>query len=269
MLFVDLTNQDINKLIDFIYTNFDINFKGYAKASFIRRITNIINILNFNSIDELINWINESNIEWVVNNITVNTTEFFRDNSLFKSLHTLYKEFNTGLDIWHVACSTGEEIISNNILLNEFNILETSSIIGTDINNNVLDIAKNAKYYKRYYNNLIQNFNLTEINTNIAKYFAINAEHIEFDKNLIKNVKYINHNVSTDKKIGSFDIIFCRNILIYFSQSLQNKVINKLYNSLKPNGVLVLGSKESLYWSDKKEKFKVRDEWNRIYQKIN
>ena len=172
------------------------------------------------------------------------------------------------IDVWHAACSSGEEVISMAIASREFGLEPNiKEIHATDINTDMLEIAKEAKYPLRYWDSFVSNYKLYNPNGNLKDHCTIRKSNIYFDKSLIEKAKFYTHNLVIDEPIKQFDIIFCRNVMIYFNPVLQDQVIKLLYDSLKPGGILVIGSKESLIWSSIADKFDSISDYERIYRK--
>jgi len=260
-----LTQEKILELITTIknYTYYD--FSQYAISSFTRRIDKILEDNGLDA-DGLIKKIKKSDKEFIqklIADITVNTTELFRDPGVWQSIKyrilPKYEEAEK-IDIWHVGCSTGQEVYSMLILLNELNLLQKSNVYATDINNLALQAAREGKFIYRFNAEYLQNFdevikknpyNFEEFNdVPYSKYFYIDKlkDIIEINDFLKNKAQFVNHDIVSLKNIfeKKFDIILCRNLLIYFNQSLQSKVINFFYDNLSYPGNLVLGYHESI-----------------------
>ncbi len=239
------------------------NFFDYSTKSMSRRVEKILALYNC-SIDELIKKINLNPliIEDIVKEITVNTTEFFREPSVWiefqdKVIPELKKR--NDFKIWHPGCSYGHEAYSMLILLNEHQLLERATIIGTDLNSDVLQTAKKGifRYYIDY--EYLKNFdsvlnrNTEDSIISYSKYFDIDADKniLNIRQEFINKIQFYKHDVVSDPfpSDETFDIIMCRNLLIYFNMDLQNKVVFKFYKTLKANSFLILGYYESLLGS--------------------
>lgn len=260
-----LTTEKISELISTIkiYTNFD--FSQYAVSSFTRRIEKILEDNNID-VDKFIKQIKKSDklfVDKLIADITVNTTELFRDPSVWQSIkYRILSKYEqaTSIDIWHVGCSTGQEVYSMLILLNELNLLEKTNIYATDINNFALQNAQQGKFIYRFNAEYLQNFdevikknpyNFEEFNdVPYSKYFFIDKakDIIQINDFLRNKAVFVNHDITSLYNIfeKKFDIILCRNVLIYFNQILQSKVINFFYDNLRYPGNLVLGYHESI-----------------------
>ncbi len=260
-----LNQNDIYNFIKAIKENSDYDFSQYAPKSFFRRVEKLLEDYN-TDIYDLIDKINDGNanfIQKIVNHLTVNTTELFRDPKVWHSIRygILPKlKDNDVINIWHPGCSSGQEVYSMLILLNEEGLLDRANVYGTDINTEILDKATKGEYSYRLNIEYFQNFddvirknphNYEEYrNVPYSKYFGIDPinDIIRVKPFLKKKAKFIKHDITTlTNPFGKqFDMIVCRNLLIYFNRALQSKVINLFYRHLQFPGYLVLGYHESI-----------------------
>ncbi len=265
--------EEITKLTDAIFTKYGYDFSNYAVSSFKRRILMVLKKYGLKNVDKLIQKIlfDPAFFEQFVLDITVNTTEMFRDPSFYKALKqqvvpvlATKPEFN----VWHAACSTGEEVISVAILLDQEGILNKAKIYATDINTVVLQKAATAAFPVRNLDFYRENYEKTEFPGDLSDYYTIENGMMQFDKRLIQNVKFKHHDLARDVHFYKFDLILCRNVMIYFNQELQNRVFELLHNSLFMNGFLCLGAKESLIWCKIADKFETVNTHEKIFRKI-
>jgi chemotaxis protein methyltransferase CheR len=211
--------------------------------------------------------------EKVLKDITVNTTELFRDPQMWQLLrHRILPRFkaNKTINIWHAGCSTGQEVYSMIILLNEMGLLEKAKIVATDINSDVLDAARKGQYKYRFNIAYLDNFdqvmrqnpfNYDEVyDVPYEKYFEIDKlkDTITIKKEYTEIPFFRKHDLVKDGNFvyAKFDIIFCRNVIIYFNNSLQNKVFSLFHQNLYPKGCLILGAHEAILgpWAPRFEK---------------
>ncbi|MGQ1890212.1 CheR family methyltransferase [Thermophagus sp. OGC60D27] len=197
-------------------------------------------------------------LEEVVEAITVNTTEFFRDPELWRFLlnkHLLTYQNNGVVNIWHAGCSTGQEVYSLMILLGELGLLDKARIYATDISQNALDIAKKGIYHHQIERGCIDSF--TEVFKDqkrgeqiFFKYFDVDARaDIISVKDFLKgNIRFMRHDlVKHDLPFfNKMDIVFCRNVLIYFNARLQSRIVQRFFDVLFSKGTLILGAHEGL-----------------------
>lgn len=240
------------------------DFSDYSEKSLKRRLSKVL-ADNRMTIQTLIGTMrkDQSFLEKIVKDITVNTTELFRDPQTWHNLKfrvlPKFKNQST-LNIWHAGCSTGQEVYSLMILLNEMDMLDRTKIYATDINNDVLDIAKAGIYKYRFNIGYLDNFDkvLKENPYNYEDFFDVPySRYFEIDKSrdVIKMHKFLTekpvfrkHDLVKDSNLFyvKFDIILCRNVIIYFNYNLQNRVFDLFFRNLYDGGCLVLGMHETI-----------------------
>jgi chemotaxis protein methyltransferase CheR len=259
-----LTSLDLQQFITAVRNCSSYDFSEYSDKSLKRRLAKVLVDYKLD-IQSLITQMRNSPlmVEQVIKEITVNTTELFRDPHIWQHVkHVLLPKFKhqSTINIWHAGCSTGQEVYSMLMVLNELNMLDKARVYASDINTDVLLTARRGSYKYRFNITYLDNFDkaLKENIFNYEEYFDIPySKYFEIDKekDIIKM-----HPSLTDKpnfkkqdlvKEGNifyvkFDIIICRNVIIYFNYDLQNKIFDLFYNNLYPNGYLWLGMHESI-----------------------
>jgi chemotaxis protein methyltransferase CheR len=272
---IELNIESKRELLHTLKECYDYDFTGYSEASLNRRILRFTERNSFKTFSdlkhELVN--NKDLFEHFVMEITVNVTEMFRDpgfyyaltGHVFPSLHTY--PFRR---IWHAGCSTGEEVYSLAILLEEYNLSENTRTYATDINKEVLVKAAEGVYehspFREYSLQYKQSGGKYELNDYYINYN--DTASVKLNNRLIKNVIFSTHNLVSDASINEFNLVICRNVLIYFDKNLQERVFKLFYDSLCIFGFLALGSKETLQFSKWMDKFEVVDKKEKIYRKI-
>lgn len=250
-------NQKYIDVLQVLKESSPYDFTEYSSRSINRRIDKIIED-NELSIEQIIYRLktNKGFVEYLVDAITVNTTELFRDPEMWKNY---IKEldaikFKPEINIWHAGCSTGQEVYSNMIVLAELGLLEKTNIYASDISKTAISIAKKGEYtynfnFEKYYNNF-KNIFPTEEEDIFYNYFSIDkkSDILKVDKKFADKVNFFNHDLVKGKLPieKKFDIIFCRNVLIYFNNELQDNIVNRFYKRLNANGRLILGAHELL-----------------------
>jgi chemotaxis protein methyltransferase CheR len=259
-----VTNEDILLLINTLKLISEYDFTDYSDKSFTRRVEKLLtdNKLDINSLIQKLRK-DPVFLEKAVRDITVNTTELFRDP---KAWHTLRYRIlpklkdNNVINIWHAGCSTGQEVYSMMILLNELDLLEKTKIYATDLNTDVLEVAQKGIYKYRFNIGYLDSFdkvikenpyNFEEVrDVPYSKYFEIDKaqDTIKMNSFLKEKPVFRKHNLVTGGNIfyTKFDLILCRNVLIYFNNALQNKVFELFHKSLFDGGYLILGIHESM-----------------------
>lgn len=267
-----IESKDLTRLLESIKAVYGYDFTNYAEASVKRRIIHFMNSKKIPVIQDLTKVLlqDEKNFEEFICNLSVTVTEMFRDPAFYKSLRDkVVKRLATYpfIKVWVAGCATGEEVYSLAILLQEENMLNRTVIYATDINQNSLQIAKSGIFPLNYMKDYTANYINSGGRNSFSDYYMAKYDSILFDKTLRQNIVFASHNLATDNSFNEFQLILCRNVLIYFNQQLQNKVIDLFYNSLCPFGYLGLGNKESLLFSDKKKHFSDLDRKEKIFMK--
>ena len=271
---VEIEIADIRRLSEAIKEQYDYDFTNYAISSFKRRIARIMELYKFQSIDLLLRKIqSDANFfEEFVTEITVNVTEMFRDPSFWREVRdkiipNILLNHNS-ISIWHAGCSSGEEVFSMAIMLKEMGMLDKAKIIATDLDKSILDRAKKGTYPMKNMDLNEKNYIRFQGTKKVSDYYKeVNGKAV-FDPALVENVSYRTHDLVNGIVFNKFDLILCRNVMIYFNQTLQNEVLKKLHESLFKYGYLVIGSKESLIWCEVSNKFIVVNNEEKIYKKI-
>jgi len=257
---MEIRDEEIKEFIKVLTSISTYDFSDYSEKSFKRRMEKLVNDSNcsLNDITQKIKN-NKSYLEKIVRDITVNTTELFRDPKVWieiqKEIIPKIKELKD-INIWHAGCSSGQELYSMLMLLNENNLLEKATIVGTDLNTEMIDEAEKGSFKYRFNAEYLPNFDqVLNIDTEKAKIPYSKYMDIDQGRDLLKmkpflvsKPKFFKHDLVNDKNIFDFkfDLIMCRNVLIYFNNNLQNKVFEKFWESLNDNGVLIIGLHESI-----------------------
>jgi chemotaxis protein methyltransferase CheR len=271
---MELQKQELKELLESIRYLYGYDFTDYSEASVKRRITHFMNSRQIASLEELGKMLmkNENIFEEFIQEVSVTVTEMFRDPLFYKSLREkVMKRLATYpfLKIWIAGCATGEEVYSIAILLKEENLLNRSVIYATDINQKSLKTATEGIYPVENMKNYTANYIKSGGTKSFSEYYTANYGSAMLDKSLRHNVVFSVHNLATDKSFNEFQLVISRNVLIYFNQRLQDRVINLFYESLCPFGFLGLGNKESLLFTDKKKNFEEIDRKEKIFIKAN
>lgn len=270
---LDIDINDLKRISELIYQKYHYDFRNYAMSSFKRRVLRIMELKKL-SVDALLKKLNDNPafINEFLDELTVNVTEMFRDPSFWRimreeiipAIMLNHKQFK----IWHAGCSSGEEVVSMCIMLKEMGILHDVTMIATDLDVNILEKAKSGVYP-------IKNMELNEKNyirfqgtRSFKDYYHEENGMAVFPKELLANVSFRRHDLVLGDVFNKFDLILCRNVMIYFNQSLQNDVLKKFHESLFKYGYLSIGSKESLIWCDYANRFIVVNNEEKIYKKI-
>jgi chemotaxis protein methyltransferase CheR len=249
-----IKDEEVDILLTDLLDVYGYDFNDYSKASLKRRINRLFALDKFPSFAEFRFRIrkDEDYLKRFVEEITVNVTEMFRDPTFYKSLRTeVLRVLATYplIRIWHAGCSTGEEVYSLAILLKEANLLHKSLLYATDINPDVLERAKKGIFplgqMKQYSENYIQSGGDHDFST----YYTAKYDHAKFNQELSAKMIFATHNLVSDRSFNEFQLIMCRNVMIYFDKDLQERVLTLFDQSLETLGFLALGTKETLRFS--------------------
>jgi chemotaxis protein methyltransferase CheR len=246
--------EELEILLNDLFTRYGYDFTGYSRASLQRRIDRLFALDKFPSFAEFHHRLQNdpSYFRRFVEEVTVNVTEMLRDPGFYRELRgTILPILATYpfIRIWHAGCSTGEEVYSMAVLLKEAGLLHKSLLYGTDINPLVIEKANRGIFpvsqMQKYSENYIQSGGLKDF----SSYYTANYQLAKFDSSLMEKMIFSTHNLVSDHSFNEFQLILCRNVLIYFEKDLQSKVFDLFDKSLENFGYLALGSKESLRFS--------------------
>ena len=267
-----IASDELKTMLEALRTAYGYDFTDYAEVSVKRRVTGFMTKRKLTSIGDLQETLvkDDKLFEEFIREISVTVTEMFRDPTFYKALREkVVNRLKTYpfVKIWLAGCATGEEVYSLAILLKEEGILNRSVIYATDINQGSLQIAREGIYPLEYMKNYTSNYQKSGGKTNFSDYYIAKFGSAMFDQSLRENVVFSSHNLATDKSFNEFHMIICRNVLIYFNQQLQSRVIGLFYDSLCPFGFLGLGSKESLLFAANQADFSDIDRREKIFMK--
>jgi chemotaxis protein methyltransferase CheR len=268
-----ITFNELEDIVLLIQKQYGYDFQDYSRASLLRRIRRFMEKSKmqtaFDLKHELIN--NPSCFNRFVNEIVVNVSDFFRDPTFYESLIKdvfPYLESYPSINIWSAGCSFGEETYSLAILLKESGLLQKSRIYATDISSNAIEKSKKGIFSKMNFKEYSNNYFACGGKQSLNDYFISDEKNFMINSDLKKNLLFASHNLATDGVFKECELIVCRNVLIYFNEELQNKVLNLFYESLPVNGFLALGKKESLRFTTVSDKFIEIDRTEKIFKKI-
>ena len=273
---IHLDDQELSNLFHEIDQQYGFNFTHYSRASISRRVIRFMHLNYMFTLsklkDALLN--DQSLFEFFIEEVVVNVTEMFRDPFFYKSLRENVFPFLSTyphIRIWDAGCATGEELLSLAIMLEESNLLNRTRIYATDISQKSLNRARSGMVSMSEMPRYEKNYILAGGHRKLNNYYyvnTINKRNANFDLNLLKNVVFYPHNLASDASFNEFHLIICRNVLIYFDKVLQEHVLKLFFESLVPLGFLGLGKKETIYFSESKNSFKILDKQEKIYRKM-
>ena len=268
-----LKDEEVNILLNDLLEQYGYDFTDYSFASVKRRLQRVYINDRFPSFAEFrYRVISDSTyLTYLMEQITVNVTEMFRDPAFFQALRKQVLPILATypfIRIWHAGCSTGEEVYSMAILLQEMNLLHKSVIYATDINESVLEKARKGIFPLAFMQQYSQNYLQSGGQRDFSQYYAANYEYAKFSESLSEKIIFAAHNLVTDRSFNEFQLIICRNVLIYFNKELQDKVLHLFSESLEQLGFLALGAKETLRFTTAAPLFKPLAQKEKIWRKI-
>jgi chemotaxis protein methyltransferase CheR len=267
-----VTDEQVEELIEEMSARYGYDFSGYSRASFKRRIDRIYQLDGFVHFREFMDRMQRDGdyFHRLVEEVTVNVTEMFRDPHFYKILREeILPVLGTKpfIRIWHAGCSTGEEVYSMAIMLEESNLLKKSILYATDINESVLEVAKKGVFPLRLMKTYAENYRHSGGKLDFSHYYTANYGFAKFGEHFTKKMVFAQHSLVSDHSFNEFDLILCRNVLIYFDQELQDRAIRLFDDSLARLGYLALGTKETMKYSAPVAKYEqVRKE--KIWKKV-
>ena len=269
---VQVEDIEIRLLLEAIYQLYGYDFRSYSPASMRRRILPRLTMSGFSTVLEMTDRVLRDRQFFVtlLNDLTVNVTEMFRDPEFYKAFREevvpVLKTFPF-IKIWHAGCSTGEEIYSMAILLEEEGLYERAMLYATDIDKNVLAAAKKGIYPIHAFKQYTDNYRRAGGRQSLSDYATARYDSVIMEQRLKRNIVFADHDLATDQVFGEMHVILCRNVLIYFDRPLQQRVFKLFGESLDMGGFLCLGTKESLRFSGNEESFDVVNRSLRIFRK--
>lgn len=263
---------ELRLLLEAVYSLSGFDFREYNQQSILRRVQHRMRINNIPTISRLTEMViyEEQLLSQLLNDFSINVTEMFRDPTFFRAFREEVVPQLRELDkirIWHAGCATGEEVYSMAILLREEGLLDRTALYATDMNQNVLTKAQKGAFPIQKMQAYTKNYFLAGGKEAFSQYYKTDAAYVYFQPCLRENIIFAQHNLVTDHSFQEFDVIICRNVLIYFTQKLQHDVHQLFYESLAPNGFLALGDKETLQFTPLAPKYQTVHQKERIYQK--
>lgn len=244
---IDISNRDFQKLSHLIHSESGINIHIGKMELLKSKIAKRMRSTRISSYDEYLKYLmnNQSEITEFIDTVTTNHSFFFRENkSIQNMIHTLHLEnqkHSRAFRIWCLACSTGDEPYSVAVQMLEHSL--QFSILATDISHSVLNTAMRGVYSQER----VKNIPISTLHKYFQKGIGKNAGYIRVKKEVMRYINFKKFNLITDPiPDEKFDIILCRNVMIYFDDPTTEKVINRLYQALKVGGLFIIGQAESL-----------------------
>jgi chemotaxis protein methyltransferase CheR len=269
----DLEELELQLLLEGVFRRYGFDFRQYAPASLRRRIWRRVRAEGEETIAGLLARLlhDPPAMERLLLDLSITVTAMFRDPSFYVAfrervvplLHTY--PFTR---IWVAGCSTGEEVHSLAIVLQEEGLYDRTRIYATDINEAVLERARDGVFPLEKMKDYTQNYLKAGGKRAFSEYYVAAYDGAQFQRSLTENVVFAQHNLVSDRSFNEFNVIVCRNVMIYFDKKLQNRVHRLFFESLANFGVLGLGHKESIHFSPHADDYEELDAREKLYRKI-
>jgi chemotaxis protein methyltransferase CheR len=267
----ELHNIEMDLFIQALQRRHGYDFSQYAPASLKRRIQLLVEQLDCKTISGLIERVMHEPelLPRLLEGLTVPASDMFRDPAMFQGLReqvfpllASYPQIN----IWQAGCAHGQEVYSLAILLEEAGLYERTQIFATDLSDRALHQAQDGIYPAREAQQWSRNYQASGGKRSLADYYSARYNLLKVDQHLRRNVTFAKHNLVSDGVFCEAHLILCRNVLIYFSNPLQDRVLSLFRDSLVRGGFLCLGLRESLDYASSAREFTAFAERLRIYR---
>ncbi len=268
----DLERIEIQLLLEGIYQHYGFDFRGYAPGSLKRRLWRRAYAEKVDSMSALQTKVlhDPEVMERLLLDLSINVTSMFRDPTFFQALREkvvpLLRTYPF-IRIWNAGCSTGEETFSLAILLREEGLYDRARIYATDINDTVLARAREGVFPLEKMRDYTENYIRAGGKESFSTSYPADGDTARFTPDLLEQVVFAQHNLVSDAPFNEFNVIVCRNVMIYFGKKLQDRVHELFYESLDPFGILALGHKESIKFSPYEERYEAVDAPEKLYRK--
>jgi len=269
----ELEQLEVELLLEAVYRRYGFDFRQYAQASLKRRLYRRMAVERVSTLSQLQDRLlhEPGSMEGLLLDLSINVTAMFRDPTFYAALREkVVPALHTYpfTRIWCAGCSTGEEVYSLAILLQEEGLYERTRIYATDINENVLVTAREGVFPLERMKQYTQNYLRGGGKRDFSEYYVAAYDGARFSRSLVENVVFAQHNLAMDGAFNEFNVILCRNVMIYFDQELQERVHGLFYDSLERYGILALGHKESIRFTGSAGRYEEIDAEERLYRKV-
>jgi chemotaxis protein methyltransferase CheR len=269
----DLERIEVQVLLEAIYQHYGFDFRGYAPGSLKRRLWRRAYAEKVETMSALQDRVlhDPAVMERLLLDLSINVTSMFRDPTFFQALRDkvmpLLRTYPF-IRIWNAGCSTGEETFSLAILLLEEGLYDRARIYATDINDSVLARARSGAFPLEKMRDYTENYIRAGGKESFSTYYTADGGSARFKPELLDQVVFAQHNLVSDAPFNEFNLIVCRNVMIYFGKTLQDRVHELFYESLDPFGILALGHKESIKFSTYGDRYEPLDAPEKLYRKM-
>jgi len=268
-----LEQLEVELLLEAVYRRYGFDFREYAQASLKRRLWRRMSAEGLDTITQLQALLlhDPECMERLLLDLSINTTAMFRDPTFYAAFRQkvvpMLRTYPF-VRIWHAGCSTGEEVYSMAILLQEEGLYERCRIYATDINEQVLQRAKDGIFPLATMQENTSNYLAAGGEGTFSGYYTARYDYAIFRPALRENIVFAQHNLVTDASFNHFNVIVCRNVFIYFNNTLQDRVHQLFLQSLEMFGILALGKKETVRYTSAADHYEEIDAEERLYRRV-
>jgi chemotaxis protein methyltransferase CheR len=262
---------EIDLLLEAIFRRYGYDFRSYARASIERRTKQFLSVTGCASVSEMIPKVlhDKEFFSRLARCFSISVTEMFRDPFVYRAVREkvipLLRTW-PHLKIWHAGCATGEEVYSLAIVLKEEGIYGRATIYATDVNDEVLERAREGVYADDKMKEATRNYQQAGGKASFSEYYHARYGAAALDGSLKEHITFANHNLALDEEFGEMHLVFCRNVLIYFNRELQNRALGLFTKSIVHGGFLCLGAKEDIQFTNVRDRYEVVDGKAKIYR---
>jgi len=265
-----ISDEEMSALMVAIKNRYGLDFTNYEKTSLKRGINRLMTKHGMESSLDLWGRILKDYefFNLAIDDLLVNLTELFRNPDVWIKLRDEILETfeKKGIKVWHAGCSTGEEVYTMAIVLEEKGMLNSTRLAASDLSTKALNKAKKGDYPLDIISQYLTPFLKFFPDRKLEDYFDFHDKHATIRSIYKRNVHFAKHNLVHDPVTEKYDIIFCRNVMIYFDDQLKQKVLKLFYDSLNPEGYLIIGYYDIMPDAGK-QLFRVHDIKTRVYRK--
>ena len=269
----EFVEADVNELLTSLQEHYQIDFRGYSPSFMSRRLANLLRCESLLSLSDYRERLlgDPECMERFVRAVTVHVTTMFRDPEFYVAFRELVVpklQESPFLRIWHAGCSTGEEVYSMAIVLDEADLLSRCRIYATDVSEGVLRRARDGIFELSAIREFTKNYVLSGGKESFSKYYSASYGRAIMKRGLKESIVFSRHNLISDGAFNSFDVILCRNVLIYFNPDQAQRAHSLFYDSLTHQGYLGLGPRETVKFTPHADCYKVIDDTSQLFQKV-
>jgi chemotaxis protein methyltransferase CheR len=262
---------EVDLLLEAVYRRYAYDVRGYARSSLRRRLWRRAHEERVSTLSALQERVLHDPLvmERLLRDLSINVTEMFRDPGFFRAVREkvvpILRTYPY-VRVWNAGCSTGEETFSLAIVLAEEGLLDRSRIYATDINDDVLARARGGAFPLEKMKRYTENYQRAGGTGDFSRYYTVRGDRAVFSPALVDGAVFAPHNLAQDGSFNEFQLIVCRNVLIYFGRPLQERVHDLFLASLARFGVLALGHKESVIASHE-DRYEILDPTEKLFRR--